>query len=78
MIQYSEKISSLEMKSWKSVMQLMECLIKAFHRHTKETKHIQEEAAAVLIRSHTKEAEDKRIMEQYSFEKTSLKARVRH
>lgn len=73
---FSERISSYQLSSWKAVMQLLESIIKSFHRHTKETKHVQEKAKSVIKHSREKEAEDKRNIEQFNFERASMRAHV--
>lgn len=75
---YSNRIAGLEEKAWSGVMELLECIIKSFHRHTKQTVHIQEEAKQVLAQKRDKEIVEKKRIEEFNFEKTSLRAQVRN
>ena len=75
---YSDRIANLQEQAWKGVMVLIDGIIKTYHRHAKQTQHLQDEAKNVLQKKRNHELIEKQQFEEYNFEKASLRAHIRN
>lgn len=75
---YSHRIANLQEQAWKGVMVLIEGIIKTYHRHAKQTQHLQDEAKSILQKKRNHELIEKQQFQEYNFEKASLRAHIRN
>ena len=75
---YSHRIANLQEQAWKGVMLLIDEIIKTYHRHAKQTQHLQDEATSILQKKKNHELIEKQQFQEYNFEKASLRAHIRN
>lgn len=75
---FSENLCSLYAKSWIGVLNLLEYMIKLFHRHVTHTSKLQEDAQKYLSEKQAHIITSKFKLEEAELEQTNLRAKIRN
>eukprot|EP01041_Mallomonas_annulata_P013036 gene13036-27516_t len=75
---FSDNLTRMYAKVWIGVLNLLEYMVKLYHRHVKQTFKLQEDAQKLVNDRQTQLISSKFKQEESELEQTSLRARVRN
>ena len=75
---FSESITRLLAKVWIGVLNLLDYMVKMYHRHVKKTSKLQDDAQRLVLERQAQLVSSKVKQEESELEQTSLRARIRN
>ena len=74
---YSTNITKMFAKTWMGTLNLMDYMVKSYHRYVTTTDHLQEQARELLKQRAAKDAANTIMKEEFELERTALRAQIR-
>ena len=75
---HSEPLTRMYAKTWAGNLQLLDYMIKAYHRYVKHTSHLQDQAQSILKDKRGQMAAAVVREEEHELERTALRAKIRN